>query len=62
MGGEMWRVYECYAACRTCANRGVCTLGSYRRIVRSPHQKVLECVERRVSILRVKFFVNRTEN
>ena len=46
--GEMWRVYENYAACRTCAKRGVCTRGSYRRIVRSPYAEVLEVVERRV--------------
>jgi len=57
---EKGRVYENYAACRSCQRRVECTKGYFRIIVRSPYQDVLDGVDRRTADNRV-LYVKRCE-
>ena len=52
---ELGRVYENYAACRTCSSRLECTKSHYRIIVRSPFQDVLDVVDRRTLVNRALY-------
>jgi transposase len=58
--GKEYRVYANYPACKKCLMKTKCTKHKYRQILRSPHQDILDIVDKR-TIANKKLYLKRQE-